>query len=512
MRFFDRKGWQLKQKIKDLRNELKAAEREGRFVREQGLFFAELEDMGAQTIALMGTMDAHAAQEVSVIKSFFERNGFEVERLELNKGFTEVEEAELAPPPEMLKYVAELIEHAGWEVIDDGDKERPFSAEQKFYPVSVLIHAVGSLFCQKVYDAVAGTRIKNNKEGNRLLSWMPSINNALKRRANPQAVASVRSAFDDAYAYFYEGGHDTDAPLEPVTSALEETTETSAPNPLAPVASPKRKKDEPRPRSASKKPERKPERKAGPSPRKPGSASSLDRVQKELTRELKNELQKALTRVSSRVSGLVEAKLGGLQEGLTASPSGAEVGPATASPADGQQIEKLARNVQVNRVLGAMYHSLIRANGSRCVHNTEALLHFVNRLFEASATCVLKRAPNNTMTVFAQAGKKLSWGETGSKGYAISTTIIRDCLIRRSVVTSSPMTGAADPSASMVQFNIDTAAAAPVVIDDEIVAVIYVDRREAKDSFTPEESEVLGQIAKVFQEFPDLTLALPAPS
>ena len=74
------------------------------------------------------------------------------------------------------------------------------------------------------------------------------------------------------------------------------------------------------------------------------------------------------------------------------------------------------------------------------------------------------------------------------------------------------MTGASDPSASMVQFNIDTAAAAPVVIDDEIVAAIYLDRREAKDTFTPEESEVLGQIAKVFQEFPDLTLALPAPS
>ena len=508
MRFFDRKGWQLKQKIKDLRNELKAAEREGRFVREQGLFFAELEDMGAQTIALMGTMDAHAAQEVSVIKSFFDRNGFEVGSLELNKGFSEVEEVELLPPPEMLKYVADSIEHAGWEVVDDGDKERPFSAEQKFYPVSVLIRAVGSLFCQKVFDAVAGTRIKNNKEGNRLLSWMPSINNVLKRRANPQAVATARSAFDDAYAYFYEGGHDTDVPLTPVTSAIEETQETTDRNPLAPVAPPKRKKEEPKREAAPKKAERK----AGASPQRPGSPTSLERAQKELTRELKNELQKALTRVSSRVSGLVEEKLGGLQVEPASSPSQASAGPAPGSSADRQQLEKLARNVQVNRVLGAMYHSLIRANASRCVHNTEALLHFVNRLFEASATCVLKRAPNNTMTVFAQAGKKLTWGETGAKGYAISTTIIRDCLIRKGVVTSSPMTGAADPSASMVQFNIDTAAAAPVVIDDEIVAAIYLDRREAKDSFTPEESEVLGQIAKVFQEFPDLTLALPAPS
>ena len=46
MGWFDKKSWQMRRKIKDLQADLREAERDGKYVKEGGLFFAELEDMG----------------------------------------------------------------------------------------------------------------------------------------------------------------------------------------------------------------------------------------------------------------------------------------------------------------------------------------------------------------------------------------------------------------------------------------------------------------------------------
>ena len=60
----------------------------------------------------------------------------------------------------------------------------------------------------------------------------------------------------------------------------------------------------------------------------------------------------------------------------------------------------------------------------------------------------------------------------------------------------------------MMTHNIDAAAAAPIVIQDEIVGILYIDRRGGVRHFSEDDCETLVKCAQVFREFPDLTLGL----
>src|SRR4051812_39413662 len=100
MGWFDKKSWQKRRKIKDLQSDLREAEREGRFVVEQGLFFAELEDMGDATMMVFGASSDLSGSEEAVIRQFFDRNGFGVERLKLDRAHTGLADVEIIPPEE----------------------------------------------------------------------------------------------------------------------------------------------------------------------------------------------------------------------------------------------------------------------------------------------------------------------------------------------------------------------------------------------------------------------------
>ena len=95
--WFDKKSWRLRRKIKDLQADLREAEKEGRYVLQDGLFFAELEDMGDVTMVVFGAADMLSSQEESVIRGFFERNGFTVHSLKIDRTQTHLAEVEIIP-------------------------------------------------------------------------------------------------------------------------------------------------------------------------------------------------------------------------------------------------------------------------------------------------------------------------------------------------------------------------------------------------------------------------------
>ena len=61
-----------------------------------------------------------------------------------------------------------------------------------------------------------------------------------------------------------------------------------------------------------------------------------------------------------------------------------------------------------------------------------------------------------------------------------------------------------DPTSSMVVYSIEAAAAAPILINDDVAGLIYIDRREDMKPFTPEDCEQLANFAGIFAEFSDL--------
>jgi GAF domain-containing protein len=173
-----------------------------------------------------------------------------------------------------------------------------------------------------------------------------------------------------------------------------------------------------------------------------------------------------------------------------------------------EDVAKLMRSEQLAKVLAMMYRSLVDASPARCVSNCEALLRNVNRLFNATATCVMKRTgrADDSMTIYAQAGQKLVWGDAGAEGYPVSASIVRNCVLQGSVATSNPMLQ--DPSASMMAYNIEATAAAPIVVEGETVGILYADRRDDKRPFNQDDCEAMRKVVKVFEEFPRLTLGV----
>jgi GAF domain-containing protein len=60
----------------------------------------------------------------------------------------------------------------------------------------------------------------------------------------------------------------------------------------------------------------------------------------------------------------------------------------------------------------------------------------------------------------------------------------------------------------MLAHNIEASAAAPIVIEGEVMAVLYIDRRGGFRPFSAEDCRMLQKVAQPFVDFPDLTLGL----
>lgn len=203
MSWFDKKSWQLRRKIKDLQAELAAAEREGKYVLEQGLFFAELQEMGDNTMMVLGTAQHLDSEEENVVRNFLERNGFSVEVMRLDKAKKGLAAVEILPPEELTRCVARELKNAGYSLVDDSEQERPARPADKMLTLSAIIRATSALFAAHVHQLVIGTHLKMNMEGNRLLHWMPLVRDALAAKVDPETLTACRAPFIYAYNHYY---------------------------------------------------------------------------------------------------------------------------------------------------------------------------------------------------------------------------------------------------------------------------------------------------------------------
>ncbi|MBX7244419.1 MAG: GAF domain-containing protein [Candidatus Sumerlaeaceae bacterium] len=491
MGWFDKKSWKMRRKIKDLQADLKNAEAEGKFVVEDGLFFAELEDMGEMTMMVFGTVDTLASSEDSVIRQFFDRNGFTVERLKLDRGHTGLAEVEIIPPEEMTRAVGRALKTAGFRMIDDSENELAPDLEGRIYPFSALIRAITTLFSERVQEVIGTTRIKLNKEGNRLLHWMPKIVEAIATKVPRDVVEQAREAFNEAYAQFYQPiGHGsevspTDKLMHGGSSGLDSKSSKGPLRMDDKIPSPDFGNTPPSGLQSVQPP-------PPPRPKAPeGSvASSVDGVDFHPYKPRGPQVAPAPTAAPRPAPA----------------PPRPAAKPAASAPAGSD--EKLVRARELAEALARMYKALVKANPSRCVRNSEAILEEINKLFQAAATCVMvKVVQGHGLTIHAQAGKKLVWGEDGGQGFPISSSVLGHCIKIREVVTNlqSP---SADPTASMVAHKIEATAAAPISVNDEIVGIVYIDRRGGVRPFSDEDAAMLKEVVKIFEEFPDLTLGL----
>jgi hypothetical protein len=462
MGWFDKKSWHLRQKIRDLQADLREAEREGKFVVEQGLFFAELEDMGEATMMVFGTTDVLAAQEESVIRTFYDRNGFSVDSIKLDKGHTSIATIEIIPPEEMIKLVGRYLKNLGYRVVDDSEREAPADLNRKVYPLSAIIRSVTILFSEKVQQVISTTHIKMNKEGNRLLRWLPKIIEATERKVPMDAVEEVRPGFEQAYDQLFRkmGMHES-VPSDRLRSVSPGAAPSEARIP---------KLNFPAPPAAAAQPPASTPAARGNAPSQPVAKSA---------------------------------------------PAAVKAAPAPAAPHAAPalgDLQKLVRRRDMAEMMARLYQSLIRAKSNRCVQNSERLLQEINACYHAAATCLMVKVPQgDNLTIHAQAGHKLLWGESESgDGYAISAKILARCMQQREPVMSDSLSE--DPTSSMVAHHISATAAVPIIIDREIAGMLYLDRREGVQPFTSEDATELREIVGLFTAYADLTLGRISPT
>jgi hypothetical protein len=470
MGWFDKRSWKLRRKIKDLQADLRAAENEGKFVVEEGLFFAELQEMGDQTMLVFGTSDLLASQEESVIRAFLDRNGFTVDRLKIDRTHTHLSEVEIIPPEEMTRAVARQLKQLGYRVLDDSEEERKADLSRSIFTLSSLIRAISIMFAEHVQKVIATTQIKMNKEGNRLLHWMPKIIEALEERVSRDAIETCRDAFNHAYNQFYAR-----------IGKGREISPGKADSPKRPAAPEK-------PSPAAAKPSPAPARRPKPAPSPvPSPPPAPARAPRSPASRPKPEFQPYMP---------------------TPTAPDAEATPGPPDGAPQADMTRLLRRKELAETVADIYRSLVRANSSRCVRNSEAILDRINQLLDAAATCIMVKVPRGRgLTIHAQAGQKLVWGEgSGGTGFAVSATVVGHCIRGRKVVTNELSGG--DPTASMVFHHIEATVAAPIIVSDEIVGILYVDRRGGLRPFTEEECEMVEVLSGIFEEFPDLTLGL----
>ncbi len=204
MGWFDKKSWQLRRKIRDLQSELAQAERDGKYLVEQGLFFAELQEMGESTLMVLGTADHLDSEEETIVRNFLERNGFSVEKLRLDSSGRTLAAVEIIPPHELTRRVAKDLKEAGFKLLDDSDQERESQPEDKLLTLSGIVRAITALFATFVNQLIINNEpIKMNMEGNRLLHWMPLIRDVTGEKVGQELISLCRGPFVDAYNLYY---------------------------------------------------------------------------------------------------------------------------------------------------------------------------------------------------------------------------------------------------------------------------------------------------------------------
>lgn len=342
MGWFDKKSWQLRKKIRDLQSELATAERDGKYVVEQGLFFAELREMQDETLMVLGTANLLDSEEETVIRNFFERNGFSVEALRLNKAHRTLADAEILPPEELTRRVAMRLREKNFVLVDDSEEEREANLDERLVPLSAVLRTISALFAGHVHQVIVSTPIKLNMEGNRLLHWMNPIRENLMQKVPRELVSHALEPFVDSYNHYYDRfGHIKDP------GALGELCEVSGARDISSEF------------DAVVHPPGESLRKMPPLPQTPPDGT---------------------------------AKLFGGVDGRNR-----QTAPA---PRKSDDLELFAA-----QTLARMYKSLVGAPPERKVRNCEGLLAEVAAFFRAASCCLIyRRGPENDFQLYANYG------------------------------------------------------------------------------------------------------------
>jgi len=157
--------------------------------------------------------------------------------------------------------------------------------------------------------------------------------------------------------------------------------------------------------------------------------------------------------------------------------------------------------------MAEVYKSLIGASPKRHVRNAKLVLDEFAKLFRADCACMLVPQEGG-IPDFEQsisAGQKVCASGVDDTYFKASGHLVRKCISEKAHVIHA-MEGNMDPSQSMISQGIETAIAIPVIIDNEVRAVIYLDRRDSLQPFSQQDAKFLLALTEVFREFPDLLI------
>ncbi len=446
MGWFDKKSWQLRRKIRDLQSELAVAEREGKYVMEQGLFFAELREMADATMMVLGTAEHLDAEEETVIRNFFDRNGFSVDELRLDKTHKTLAAVEIIPPEELTRRVAKVLKENDYRLIDDSDRERPSNLEKRIITLSSLIRVISALFAAHVHQLIISTPIKLNMEGNRLLHWTPLIRESLMRKVSPEIAAVCRDPFIDAYNHYY--------------GRFGKMTQPDKLDAFSGESSPIEEFEEAETEFAV------PDMSADPTQIVRGDAS-------EPWAEAQDE------------STLVAA-------------SGRDIDPKVEFD-NVLEASSTQRAAEAAFVLAQMYKALIGASDQRRVRNAELLLDKIARFFSARSVCLLVRKHSDSpFALQANSGDSLCM-DASQDGSACDTATLQMAVANRAVTVLSPSgNGDTNPQAVII----------PISGIDNLEAVIYIlEPGNFGVDVESGDSAHLTLFIRVFREFPDLLIS-----
>jgi hypothetical protein len=447
MGWFDKKSWQLRRKIRDLQSELAVAQREGKYVVEQGLFFAELQEMGDATMMVLGTADHLDSEEEEIIRNFFDRNGFTVETLRLDRTHKTLAAVELIPPEELTRRVARILKESGFRLIDDSEQERQSNVDKNTISLSSIIRAISVLFSTHVHQLIVSTQLKMNMEGNRLLHWTPLIRECLMKKVSADVVTLCRDPFVNAYNHYYGRFGEMADPEQFQRFTDEPSDEQSLVQEQLSAA------EEPaEPEEGSKSDEKKDTAWAPPSPEPDDTG--------------------AATRNATR---------GLFSEGT----------PVTSSHGD--------RSVEAAHALANIYKGLIGASADRRVRNAEVLLDVIAQFFSAQSICILSRPDaHSPFKLQANSGKSQCLETTEEGVVRCDTEVLHKAVEAHCVTALAPGgNGNSHPEGLVI----------PIETDDATEAVMYIVKPQAYDgSVGSNDSNHLSSFVRVFREFPDLVL------
>lgn len=394
MGWFDKKSWQLRRKIRDLQSELAEAERDGKYVVCQGLFFAELAEMGNDTMMVLGKADTFDTEEEAIIKSFFERNGFSIETLRLDKNHKTLAAIEIIPPEEFLRRVARTLKDDGFKLIDDSESERPSALNNKMITLSSLIRAVSALFVSHVHNLIVTTPIKMNMEGNRLLHWMPLIRDALAPHVLDDLIDRIKVPFVDAYNHYY-GRFGQIETMDCTSLQDSDSTEAETPN----------FSDE----------------------------TSSDFAESPWVPSGADDQSPAASRFNSVTAEVPESLV--------------DRSAPLNLPAD----VSADRSILAAQTLSRIYKSLIGASEQRSAHNAEVVLDYVSRFFGAKSACLLSKTTDESPVILiANSNTSQCLASNGDGSITYDFTIVDECLQSNTVTQGAPSNGNTNTAAVAV--------------------------------------------------------------